>query len=120
MPAFLTRALLSLGLAAVAPFAPVHAAEPKVLGVKVWALAHLIANRTLADELLFGAFLLWAVLAFRSLRQRDRAAGVVYPAGRAGPTVVAVVVGVLIWAGFAFWAHGLLIGVRPFGGAIPR
>ena len=94
--------------------------HPMVLGVKVWALAHLIANRTLADELLFGAFLLWAVLAFRSLRQRDLAAGVVYPAGRAGPTVVAVVVGVLIWAGFAFWAHGLLIGVRPFGGAIPR
>ena len=48
--------------------------HPMVLGVKVWALAHLLANNTLADLLLFGSFLLWAVLDFRAARQRDRAA----------------------------------------------
>ncbi|GCL64270.1 NnrU family protein [Pseudaquabacterium pictum] len=89
--------------------------HPMVLGVKVWALAHLLANNTLADLLLFGSFLVWAVLDFRSSRQRDRAAGTVYPPGSAGRTVVAVVLGVLLWAAFAFWLHGLLFGVRPFG-----
>jgi uncharacterized membrane protein len=90
--------------------------HPMVLGVKVWALSHLIANNTLADLLLFGGFLLWAVLSFRAARGRDRAAGTVYPAGRAGPTLVAVVVGVVAWAVTAFWAHGVLFGVKPFGG----
>jgi len=89
--------------------------HPMVLGVKTWALAHLIANHTLADLLLFGSFLVWAMLDFRSLRRRDRAAATVYPPGRAGPTAVTVAVGVAAWAAFAFWAHAVLIGVRPFG-----
>ena len=89
--------------------------HPMVLGVKVWALAHLLANNTLADLLLFGSFLVWAVLDFRSSRQRDRAAGTVYPPGSAGRTVATVVLGVVLWALFAFWLHGLLFGVRPFG-----
>ncbi len=89
--------------------------HPMVLGVKVWALAHLLANNTLADLLLFGSFLVWAVLDFRSSRQRDRVAGTVYPAGTAGRTVLVVVLGVAVWALFAFWLHALLFGVRPFG-----
>ncbi len=89
--------------------------HPMVLGVKTWALAHLLANQTLADLLLFGGFLLWAVFDYRSARQRDRAAGTVYAPGRAAPTVVAVVAGLVAWVGFAFWAHGAWIGVRPFG-----
>ena len=93
--------------------AAVH--HPMVLAVKVWALAHLLANHTLADLLLFGSFLVWAVLDFRSARQRDRAAGTVYPAGSAGRTVLVVVLGVAVWALFAFWLHAVLFGVRPFG-----
>jgi uncharacterized membrane protein len=89
--------------------------HPMVLGVKTWAVAHLLANGTLAALLLFGAFLVWAVLDFRSLRQRDRAAGTVYATGRAAPTLVTVAIGSLAWAVFAFWAHGVLIGVRPLG-----
>jgi uncharacterized membrane protein len=89
--------------------------HPMVLGVKVWALAHLLANHTLADALLFGGFLLWAVLSFRAARQRDRAAGAVYAAGTAGATTATVVLGVAAWLGFALWAHAALIGVRPFG-----
>jgi uncharacterized membrane protein len=89
--------------------------HPMVLGVKVWALAHLLANHTLADLLLFGGFLVWSVLSFRAARQRDRAAGTVYPPGSAARTGITVVVGVVAYAVFAFWAHGPLIGVRPFG-----
>jgi uncharacterized membrane protein len=89
--------------------------HPMVLGVKVWALAHLLANGNLADVVLFGAFLLWAVLSFRAARQRDRAAATVYPAGTAAGTAAAVAVGLVAWAAFAFWAHERLIGVRPLG-----
>jgi uncharacterized membrane protein len=89
--------------------------HPMVLGVKVWALAHLLANNTLADVLLFGSFLVWAVLNFRAARQRDRASGTVYAPGTAQRTWLTAGAGVALWAVFAFWAHGWLIGVRPFG-----
>ncbi len=89
--------------------------HPMVLSVKVWATAHLLANNTLADVLLFGGFLVWAALSFRAARGRDRAAGTVYAPGRAVPTLLAVVLGVVVWAVFAFWAHAALFGVRPFG-----
>lgn len=89
--------------------------HPMTLGVKVWAFAHLLANGTLADLLLFGSFLVWSVVLYRSARRRDRAAGTVYPPGTAAGTGVAVVAGVALWALFAFWAHQFLIGVRPFG-----
>ncbi|MGL6111012.1 MAG: NnrU family protein [Rubrivivax sp.] len=88
--------------------------HPMVLGVKAWALAHLLANHTLADLLLFGSFLVWAVLSFRAARARDRVGQVSYAPGTAGATIVTVVVGAVAWAVFAFWAHTWLIGVRPF------
>lgn len=88
--------------------------HPMVLGVKTWALAHLLANHTLADLLLFGGFLVWAALSFRAARGRDRTAGTVYPAGTATRTAVTVVAGFVAWAAFALWGHGALIGVRPF------
>lgn len=89
--------------------------HPMVLGVKVWALSHLLANHTLADGLLFGSFLIWAVLSFRAARARDRAAGRVPPSGSVAMTAVTVVAGLAAWAVFAFWAHAAWIGVRPFG-----
>jgi uncharacterized membrane protein len=89
--------------------------HPMVLGVKVWALAHLLANHTLADLLLFGSFLVWAVIDFGAARRRDRAASVSYPAGTLAGTLLTLAAGVIAWAVFAFWLHALLIGVRPFG-----
>jgi uncharacterized membrane protein len=89
--------------------------HPMVVAVKVWALAHLLANHTLADLLLFGTFLIWAVLNFRAARARDRAAGTVRPAGTAAGTAITVVAGLAAWAAFAFWAHAAWIGVRPMG-----
>lgn len=89
--------------------------HPMVAGVKAWALAHLLANGNLADLLLFGAFLAWAVASFVAARRRDRRDGIVYPAGSLPRTLLAAAVGIVAWAGFAFWAHAALIGVRPFG-----
>lgn len=89
--------------------------HPMLLGVKVWALAHLLANGTLADVLLFGSFLLWAVLAFRAARQRDRDNGTLYPPGTARGLVITLAVGVALWAAFAFGLHAWLFGVAPLG-----
>lgn len=89
--------------------------HPMLLGVKVWALAHLLSNGRLADVVLFGSFLVWAVLAFRAARQRDRAAGDVPLPLYSGRDVITAFVGIFAWIIFALWLHGPLIGVRPFG-----
>ncbi len=113
--------LLTLGafvllVAAYIPTNRIKAAigHPMVAGVKLWAFAHLLANGTLADLVLFGSLLAWAVADFISARQRDRAAGVTYNSATL-PTVATVVLGITLWAVFAFWLHRVLIGVAPFG-----
>jgi uncharacterized membrane protein len=88
--------------------------HPMLLGVKVWAISHLISNGSLADLLLFGGFLGWAVLCFSSSRRRDRTMKIQYPAGEIGPTIIAVISGTVAWGLMAFWLHGVLIGVKPF------
>ena len=89
--------------------------HPMVLSVKVWALAHLLANGNLEDVILFASFLVWAVLCFRAARGRDRAANLppVVPQMRA--TWVAVMGGVVLYAVFLFKAHAWLVGVSPLG-----
>ena len=80
---------------------------------KAWAFGHLLAAGMLHDVVLFGAFLLWAIVLFAVSRRRDRREGTVYPPGTAKGTAIAVVVGVVAWALFAFWLHALLIGTQP-------
>jgi len=89
--------------------------HPMILGVKVWALAHLLSNGMLADVILFGAFLLWAILDFRAARRRQPVATMGIVSTAAG-TATAVIAGVVVWALFAFYLHKLLIGVAPMGG----
>jgi uncharacterized membrane protein len=88
--------------------------HPMILGVKVWALAHLLANGTLVDLILFGSFLLWAVLDFRSARKRP-----IHMPEKAvistKATITVVVTGIVIWAAFIFGLHQYLIGVSPLG-----
>lgn len=117
LAALLTVPAFVLLVAAYVPGNAVKRAvgHPMVLGVKLWALAHLLANGTLADVVLFGTFLLWAVASFTAARRRDRATGTVYPRGPVVRTVLTVVVGLLAWAVFAFALHRPLIGVAPFG-----
>lgn len=89
--------------------------HPMLLGTKLWAAAHLLANGNVADVLLFGGFLVWATLCFRAAKNCDRAAGTVYPSGGAAPALIAIAVGTGAWAAFAFHLHAAWIGVRPFG-----
>lgn len=88
--------------------------HPMAAGVKLWAFAHLLSNGSLADVILFGAFLAWAIVDFIVSRKRDRIAGTRYPAGSGARTAATAVAGVAAWLVFAFWAHLWLIGVAPF------
>lgn len=87
--------------------------HPMLLGVNVWAFGHLLANGMLHDVVLFGAFLLWAIVLFIVSRRRDRRTVTVYPAGTLAGDGMTVVAGVAVWIVFAFWLHLPLIGVKP-------
>lgn len=89
--------------------------HPMVAGVKIWALAHLLANGNLADAILFGAFLVWAIANFVASRRRDRSAGRSYAAQGGSRDAAVAGIGLLAWALFALWGHTWLIGVKPFG-----
>ena len=121
--------LLSMVLLACA-HAPRNAVKaklhhPMVLSVKVWALAHLLANPRLADVVLFGAFLIWSVLNFRAARQRDRLAvvtalsgegsGTFEPEVSSAATWRAIGIGVVVWAILLSRGHAWLFGVSPLG-----
>jgi uncharacterized membrane protein len=89
--------------------------HPMVAGVKIWALAHLLANGNLADVILFGAFLVWSIVNFVASRRRDRLAGRSYVAQGWSRDAAVAGIGLLAWALFALWGHTWLIGVKPFG-----
>ena len=88
--------------------------HPMLAGVKVWALAHLIANGDLGSILLFGSILAWAVLARISAKRRDEvrdhAGPAAAPAG-ARNDVLAVAIGTAIYLAFLLRLHLWLIGV---------
>ena len=97
--------------------------HPMVLSVKVWALAHLLANGNLADLVLFGAFLLWSVVIYKTSRARDRLnAEIAIGNGteatlvaKMSRTLAALVIGTLVWGGITFYLHAIVVGVSPLG-----
>lgn len=89
--------------------------HPMMASVKLWAVAHLLTNGTLAHMVLFGTFLLWSILVFLAARKRDARDDTQYSQGTTGATGVTVALGVALWIAFTLWLHGLLMGVRPFG-----
>jgi uncharacterized membrane protein len=90
------------------------AKHPMLLAVKLWATAHLLANGNLADVLLFGAFLAWAVADRISVKRRPLRPVPSLPA-RAINDVIVLVVGLAIYVVFLLWGHRWLIGVSPLG-----
>ncbi len=88
--------------------------HPMLLAVKIWATAHLLANGGLADVLLFGTFLAWAVADRISLKRR-----VAPPVPGAPPSqindAIAIIGGIALYLLFIFWLHRILIGVAPIG-----
>ena len=88
------------------------AKHPMLAAVKLWALAHLLANGMAADLLLFGALLAWAVVDRISLGRRPPRAVPGAPASRFNDAIV-VVAGLILYVVFVVWAHQWLIGVPP-------
>ena len=84
--------------------------HPMLTATKAWALSHLLVNGMLADVLLFGGFLAWAVIDRISTGKRPQPSPPKTPPSIVND-VVAVVVGIVLYVAFAFWAHPRWIGV---------
>jgi uncharacterized membrane protein len=102
----------------VAAYVPGHIKRvlkhPMLAGVKLWALAHLIANGDLGSIILFGSFLAWAVYDRISLKHRSDPGAPPIPLGGWRNDAVAVVVGILLYLALGFAFHPIVIGVPAF------
>jgi uncharacterized membrane protein len=104
-------------IALVAAYVPSHIhvmlKHPMLVAIKIWALAHLLANGDLASLVLFGSFLAFAVYDRISVKKR----GDLGPLGKgSGPwinDVIVVVLGVALYALIVLYLHELVIGVSP-------
>jgi uncharacterized membrane protein len=88
--------------------------HPMLVAIKLWALAHLLANGDAASLILFGSFLAYAVYDRISVKRR----GALGPLGAAQPTspmndVLVVAIGSAIYAALLFGGHEWLFGVAP-------
>lgn len=115
--ALLTVIGFVLVAAAYVPRTRIKAAlgHPMTVGIALWALGHLLVNGRLAALILFGSFLVWATLVYVVRRARDREAGRTYPAGGIARDAIAIAIGIVASGVFAFYLHGPLTGIRPFG-----
>jgi uncharacterized membrane protein len=91
------------------------AKHPMLAAVKFWAFAHLLANGSLADVLLFGGFLAWAVVDRISVKRRSMPQVRRTAPPRPWNDAIAVVLGLAIYALLIGWAHVRLFGVSPLG-----
>jgi uncharacterized membrane protein len=88
--------------------------HPMLWAVLLWSLGHLIANGSVADLVLFGAFFVWSVVDLMSSYARDRGNGVVYAAPEFRATAGAVAAGLVVYALLIGGLHLWLFGVSPF------
>ncbi len=89
--------------------------HPMLVGVKLWALAHLVANGDLGSIILFGSILAWAVFDRVSLKRRSDAGAPPVPVAGWKNDAVAVVIGTIVFFAFGDVLHPLWIGVPAFG-----
>lgn len=85
--------------------------HPMLIAVLLWAVAHLLANGSLADIVLFGSLLVWAVIDLISVSQRTASANTA-PV-RSVNDLIAIVVGLAIYAALIGGVHAWLFGVSP-------
>ena len=101
-----------------APYLPgrisTAAKHPQLVAVKLWALSHLLVNGSVADIVLFGAFLAWAVIDRISLKRRTPRPLPGLPKAN-GNDFIAILLGLVTYVAFTMWLHERLIGVAPFG-----
>ncbi len=91
--------------------------HPMLVGVKLWAFAHLCANGDLGGIILFGAVLAWAVYDRITLKYRTDPGAPPIPIGGWRNDVIAIVVGTIIYLALGFVFHPVVIGLPVFGTA---
>ena len=91
------------------------AKHPMLAAIKVWALAHLLANGDLAGLILFASFLAWAVYDRISVKKRGALGPLGAKHGGVTQDIIVVVVGTLAYLAMLFWGHAWLIGIRLLG-----
>jgi uncharacterized membrane protein len=89
--------------------------HPMLAGVKLWAVAHLLANGDLGSIVLFGSVLAWAVIDRISLKHRSDAGAPPIPVDGVRNDVIAVVVGIVAYLALGALFHPYVIGVPVFG-----
>lgn len=89
--------------------------HPMLAAVKFWALAHLLANGNLADVILFGGFLAWAVVDRISLKRRADSRLITGAPPARFNDAIAVVLGLALYVAFVMGLHQRLIGVPILG-----
>jgi uncharacterized membrane protein len=102
----------------VAAYIPGHIKRalkhPMLAGVKLWALAHLLANGDLGSIILFGSILVWAVYDRVSLKHRSDPGAPPTSVSGWRNDVIAIIVGVLAYLALGFIFHPLVLGVPAF------
>ncbi len=108
--------MLPAMIALVAAFIPSRIrtalSHPMLVAVKLWALAHLLANGDLGAIVMFTAFLAWAVYDRISVKKR----GALGPLGAATASsalndIAVILIGLALYALMILWGHAYLIGV---------
>ncbi len=93
----------------------VLAKHPLLLATKLWAFAHLLVNGGLAEVLLFGSFLVWAIADRISVKHRPPKAVAAPPASKVNDAI-AILAGLALYVLFMASLHMKIIGVPVFPG----
>ncbi len=122
-PAFMAHITLTLmaiaSICLIAGFLPAGHIRarlkfPLLVSIKIWALAHLLANGESYSVLLFVTILAWAVILRITLKKRIAAGETKLPVFvSAKYDIISVVAGLALYAVIVFWLHEWLIGVAP-------
>ncbi len=88
--------------------------HPMLTAMKVWAVAHLLANGDLASVVLFGAMLAWAVVSVILINRQQGAWRKDLSVAFGGRDIALIFVWALMFA-FAAWVH-IWLGHNPFMG----
>lgn len=89
--------------------------HPMLVGVKLWAVAHLCANGDLGGTILFGAVLAWAVYDRITLKHRSDSGAPPIKIGGFGNDIIAIILGTILYAVLGLLFHPLVIGLPAFG-----
>jgi uncharacterized membrane protein len=89
--------------------------HPMLVGVKLWAVAHLLSNGDLGGIIIFVAVLAWAVYDRISLKRRTDPGAPPIPLGGRRNDIAAIIVGTILYLALGLVFHPLVIHRPVFG-----